>query len=140
MVMISMKAIYFCLGWVFVGTGVIGAFLPVLPTTPFMILALWMFSKSSDRFHDWLFNHRVFGPPLQKWSHHRVIPPMAKLASTSMMSISFVYVVLWSPVPVWGVVLTGLLMAYAMWFVLSKPSHCPETIQTPDNLQGSRLD
>ncbi|MDH5407715.1 MAG: YbaN family protein [Gammaproteobacteria bacterium] len=124
--MMPMKPIYFGLGWIFVGTGVIGAFLPVLPTTPFMILALWMFSKSSDRFHYWLYHHRIFGPPLQKWTQHRVIPPMAKMASTSMMGISFIYVVFWSPVPTWGVILTGLLMAYALWFVLSKPSHLPK--------------
>lgn len=113
------------MGWVFVGTGVVGAFLPVLPTTPFMILALWMFSKSSDRFHFWLYNHPVFGPPLHKWREHRVIPPMAKMASVSMMSISLVYMIFWAPVPLWLVILTAVIMAYAMWFVLSKPSHPP---------------
>lgn len=123
---IPLKSLYFILGWVFVGTGVVGAFLPVLPTTPFMILALWMFSKSSARFHDWLYNHPVFGPSLQKWHRHRVIPPLAKTASVSMMTASFIYLVGWSSVPVWGVVLTGLLMGYAAWFVLSKPSYGPD--------------
>jgi len=113
------------MGWVFVGTGVVGAFLPVLPTTPFMILALWMFSKSSDRFHHWLYHHPVFGPSLQKWRQHRVIPPLAKLASVGMMTASFIYIVFWSAVPVWAVVLTGLIMGYAAWFVLSKPSREP---------------
>ncbi len=114
------------MGWVFVGTGVVGAFLPVLPTTPFMILALWMFSKSSKRFHDWLYNHRIFGPSLHKWQQYRVIPPVAKLASVSMMLASFSYLVFVSSVPVWGVILTGLVMTSAAWFVLSKPSRVPE--------------
>ena len=121
------------MGWVFVGTGVIGAFLPVLPTTPFMILALWMFSKSSDRFHHWLYNHPVFGPSLHKWHQHRVIPPLAKVASISMMSVSFVYMLFWSPVPSWVVMVTGLIMLYAAWFILSKPSYEPATLEVENN-------
>ncbi|MGD8783396.1 MAG: YbaN family protein [Thioalkalispiraceae bacterium] len=122
----SFKPFYFSLGWVFFGTGVVGAFLPVLPTTPFMILALWMFSKSSDRFHDWLYNHRVFGPPLQRWHEYRVIPWPAKMASVTMMTASFVLMVLYSPMPWWSHALVGLLMLYGAWFVLSKPSFAPE--------------
>lgn len=91
-----------------------------------MILALWMFSKSSQRFHDWLYSHPVFGPSLYKWQQHRVIPPIAKLASVSMMTASFIYLVFWSAVPVWAVSLTGLLMGYAMWYVLTKPSRVPD--------------
>lgn len=123
--MTLLKPVYLTLGWIFVGTGLVGVFLPVLPTTPFMILGLWMFSKSSQRFHDWLYTHRIFGPSLQKWHEHNVIPPVAKLASISMMTGSFIYLVYWTDVPVWMVILSGLLMAYAAWFVLSKPSHTP---------------
>jgi len=122
----NLKPIYFALGWLFFGTGVVGAFLPVLPTTPFMLLALWMFSKSSDRFHSWLYNHRIFGPPLQRWHVHRVIPWTAKMASISMMSVSFVLMLVYSPMPWWNHVLVGLLMLYAAWFVLTKPSYPPQ--------------
>ncbi len=126
MPILPLKTLYFILGWVFVGTGVIGAFLPVLPTTPFMILALWMFSRSSVRFHHWLYTHPLFGPSLQKWQRYRVIPPLAKTAAVSMMTMSFVYLLVWSTVPAWGVALAGLFMASAAWFVLSKPSREPE--------------
>lgn len=132
--MAPFKPLYFTLGWTFVSLGVVGAFLPVLPTTPFMILALWMFSKSSDRFHHWLYHHRVFGPPLQKWHSHRVISPWAKVASISMMSASFIYLLFWSSVPWWGLVLTGLLMAYAAWFVLSKPSSVAASLKARQTL------
>ena len=120
-----LKPVFFTLGWVFVGTGIVGIFLPVLPTTPFMLLALWMFSRSSDRFHNWLYSHPLFGPPLQRWHEHRVIPPMAKLASVSMMVLSFIYMAIWTVLPAWALLPIGLLFLYGGWFVLSKPSRIP---------------
>lgn len=79
-------------GWLNVGLGVVGAFLPVMPTTIFFIVALWAFSRSSLRFHGWLYNHPRFGPPLQAWHKHRVIPLPAKLFAVAMMSASLIYV------------------------------------------------
>lgn len=122
----AFKPLYLILGWVFFGIGIVGAFLPVLPTTPFMILALWMFSKSSERFHQWLYHHRIFGPPLQQWDEHRVIPWPAKMTSVFMMSLSFTLMLIYSPMSWWHYGLVGLLMLYGAWFVLSKPSRVPE--------------
>lgn len=123
----TLKPFYFIAGWIFFGTGVVGAFLPVLPTTPFMLLALWMFSKSSDRFHDWLYHHRVFGPALQRWQRNRVIPWHAKLAAIGMMVFSFVLMLVYSGWDWWVYLLVGLLMLYGMWFILTKPSYEPDT-------------
>ena len=80
--------IYFSIGWLFFGLGVVGAFLPVLPTTPLMIIALWAFSKSSERFETWLYKQRIFGPPLQRWHKYRVISAPAKMASVGAMAAS----------------------------------------------------
>jgi uncharacterized membrane protein YbaN (DUF454 family) len=66
------------LGWTFFGIGLVGTLLPLVPTTPFMLLALWAFSIGSERFHRWLYHHPVFGPPLQRWQRDRVIPLWAK--------------------------------------------------------------
>lgn len=121
-----MKLVFFTLGWIFFGLGLIGAFLPVLPTTPFMLLALFMFAKSSERFHNWLYHHRVFGPSLQLWQQHNVIPVKAKIMSVSMMSLSLLYIIFFSPIPMWLMIVTVLLMGYGAWFVLSKPSHIPD--------------
>lgn len=55
------------LGWVFVILGILGMILPLLPTTVFILCAGWCFSRSSERFHHWLFNHPKFGPLLRAW-------------------------------------------------------------------------
>lgn len=117
-----MRPIYITLGWFFVSLGVIGAFLPVMPTTPFMLLALWAFAKSSERFHDWLYYHPYFGPPLQQWKEHRVIPVIAKVMSVGMMSGSLVYLIFFTNSPAYlnGIAAVGML--FAAWFIMSKPS------------------
>jgi hypothetical protein len=107
--------------------GAVGAVLPGLPTTPFMLLALWAFSKSSQRFHDWLYAHRLFGPPLQQWRSHRVIPARAKLLAVSTMAASLIYLVFFSTIGVWIKVGVALAMLYGAVFILSKPSRAPES-------------
>ena len=121
-----MRAIYFILGWFFFALGAIGVLLPVVPTTPFMLLALWAFSRSSERFHNWLYNQHFFGPPLQIWQKHSVIPLAAKVMSISFMSISFIFMIFFSPLHIILKLVIGLLMLYGAWFVLSKPSNPPK--------------
>jgi len=119
------RTLYFILGWFFFAVGAIGALLPVLPTTPFMLLSLWAFSRSSQRFHDWLFNHPLFGPPLQQWVQYRVIPLAAKIMSVSMMLASCTYLAFFSTFHD-GFKLAAILpMLYGMYFILSKPSNRP---------------
>ena len=121
-----MKPLYFMLGWCFFGLGAVGTVVPGLPTTPFMLLALWAFSKSSQRFHDWLYAHRVFGPPLQQWRSHRVIPAGAKLLAVATMAVSLVYLAIFTDVNVWIKASIALLILYGAVFILSKPSRVPE--------------
>lgn len=66
--------------------GLAGVFLPVLPTTPFMLLAAACFARSSPRFHRWLLGHRTFGPIVSEWERHRAIPWRAKLWAIGLMS------------------------------------------------------
>ncbi len=61
-------------GWISIGLGVIGVVLPLLPTTPFILLAASCFAKSSPRFHYWLVNHAFFGPIVRNFSHNEAIP------------------------------------------------------------------
>ncbi|WP_339715981.1 YbaN family protein [uncultured Sneathiella sp.] len=116
------KFLLLLIGWFFVALGTIGLFLPVLPTTPFLLIALWTFSQSSERFHDWLYNHRVFGPPLQDWSKHGVIPLRAKIVAVGTMAISATLVIVFSSTPWYGLVAMLVLMGIGAGFILSRPS------------------
>ncbi len=77
------------LGWFFVALGVIGAFLPVMPTTVFLIVALWIFSKSSPRFHQMLLNNKYFGKDLQRWEKHKTMSQQSKKKATWLIFITF---------------------------------------------------
>lgn len=124
------KIALMALGWIFVGLGLVGVLLPVLPTTPFMLVALWCFARSSDRFHAWLYNHRFFGPPLRKWERHRVIPLRAKVFALTAMGGSLFYITFVADVQTYLIVLAALFMAYGAWFILTKPSTIPDHHQS----------
>jgi uncharacterized membrane protein YbaN (DUF454 family) len=120
-----LKPLLFLLGWCFFGLGAVGVVVPGLPTTPFMLLALWAFSKSSRRFHDWLYSHPFFGPPLQDWERHRVISLPVKILALLAMVGALAYMILGAGVPAWVSLLTAAVMAYGAYFILGKPSKPP---------------
>lgn len=117
---------FVALGWTFFGLGAIGVFLPVLPTTPFMLAALWAFARGSPRFHGWLYNHRLFGPPLQRWERHRVIPAHAKALAVVAMLASLAYMAWFTAAHDAAVAAAALFMAAALCYILPKPSRVPE--------------
>ncbi|MFC4272496.1 DUF454 family protein [Sneathiella chungangensis] len=120
------KFMLLMIGWFFVILGAIGLFLPVLPTTPFLLIALWAFSQSSERFHYWLYNHRTFGPPLQEWSKYGVIPLRAKIMAIATMTVSATLVISFSSTPWYGLAAMIILMLIGAGFILSRPSRRKE--------------
>lgn len=66
--------------------GILGVFLPLLPTTPFVLLTAICWARSSEKFHSWLVNHKLFGKMVTDWEAHRIIPLKAKWLSTIMMN------------------------------------------------------
>ena len=80
--------VYRALGALSVVVGVIGAFLPLLPTTPFLILAAWFFARSHPEWEAKLLAHPKAGPAIRAWRDHRAIPKVAKCAATVMLGIS----------------------------------------------------
>ncbi len=115
-------------GWLNVALGVIGVFLPVMPTTIFLLIALWAFSKSSVRFHGWLYTHPTLGVTIRDWHAHRVIPVKAKILAIAVMSVSLAYVTLF--------VAQGWLLPLALatglgavaTFIVTRPSRAASSI------------
>ncbi len=84
------KALWIGLGLFFVGCAYIGVLLPGVPTTFFVILAAWAFSKSSEKFNKWLHEHKLFGKYLTNWETKKVYPTKGRYAMVGVMCISLI--------------------------------------------------
>ena len=78
---------YLALGFVALSLGVIGIPMPVLPTTPFLLLAAWCFARSSERWHQWLLANETFGPVISNWENRRCISLRTKVIAISSMVV-----------------------------------------------------
>lgn len=117
-----LRPLLFGLGWTCVGLGALGLFLPLLPTTPFLLLAAWCFDRSSPRLHGWLLRQPVLGPLLADWRAHGVIRPRAKwLSSVLLLGFAAVPVVRGSA-PEWALLAMGLVVVSVLAFLWTRPS------------------
>jgi uncharacterized protein len=119
------RFLYLALGWLSVGLAIIGVILPLLPTAPFLILAVWAFSRSSPALAEKIRSNKTFGPLVQKWQDHGIIPVKAKIAAVVMMSVTGSYLLLFSPAPLWASIAACTTMVLAAVYVLSRPSYPP---------------
>ncbi len=114
------KSIFLTLGILCVALGTIGAALPILPTTPFMLLAAFFFAKSSERLHHWLLNHPRFGPQIRNWQTHGAISKNTKLlAVVTMLGVLVLSFLLSLSVLV--ISIQAISMAAASAFILTRP-------------------
>ncbi len=115
-----MRIFWFCLGLTALGLGIAGIAVPLLPTTPFLLLAAFAFARSSQRWHDWLLNHPSFGPVILHWREHGAISRRTKiLGLLSMVLLLVLSITLGVSLPVLLiqlVVLSGVAV-----FLLSRP-------------------
>ncbi len=81
--------LFVIVGWLFVIIGLIGVIVPILPTTPFLIIALLFFSKSSPRFHKMLLNNVWFGPTLKQWEEKKTLSRRIKYKASFLIIITF---------------------------------------------------
>jgi len=95
------RVLFFIAGLVSLGLGIAGAFLPVLPTTPLVLLAAACFARSYRPFHEWLIAHRLFGPMVREWHEHRSIPYRVKLTAITMMAVSLGASIVFFVEPAW---------------------------------------
>ncbi len=116
-----MRPVWLAAGLGFTGLGLAGVVLPVVPTTPFLLLAAACFARSSPRLHGWLVAHPVFGPPIRDWQAHGAISRRAKtLALASMAAV--VGASAWIGLSGWILALQAGLVALGAAFILTRPS------------------
>jgi len=125
--------LYVAGGWVCVGLAVVGALLPLVPTTPFLLLASWCFYRGSPRIHAWLHRSKLFGPTLDDWQHYHGIRKSMKYRTIGMVAAVVTMSLLLNSLPWWlryvalGLVAVGL---YVIWTVPTLPDDAPRAPRT----------
>ena len=121
--LISMrKPIYICCGALLTSLGVIGAFLPVMPTTVFLIGALYCFTQSSPKLENWLLTHPRFGPSLLAWRRDGAISKKVKCIACCSMLVSFIGLCIFASMPIPAYIGVAVFMSVGAYFVLTRPS------------------
>jgi hypothetical protein len=110
-----LRGVWIGLGGLFMVLGVVGVVLPLVPTTPFLILAAACYARGSPRLQRWLLEHRVFGPTLRTWRDCRALPPGVKLPAMAVVVVSFGLSVLAVDVPGLRWMLVGLAVALILF-------------------------
>ena len=126
-----LKTGYFFIGVFSLILGIIGAFLPVMPTTVFILIAAWAFAKSSDRLHQALLDHPKTGPAIRAWRYNQCIPTRAKIAAVISMLIS--WIIVWFMTDWLISLIVGVILIMVMTFIVTRPS---TTNEEQDNLPG----
>lgn len=115
------RFVYLGMGWVCVALGFAGVWVPLLPTTIFLIIAAWAFARSSPELRQWLLTHPRFGPSLTNWFDHGMISPRAKASAATLMAVSYVILWLTSDIGMIGLASVGAILAACAAFVLTRP-------------------
>jgi uncharacterized membrane protein YbaN (DUF454 family) len=114
------RTTWLVVGFVALALGALGIALPLLPTTPFILLAAFAFAQSSEKLHQWLLDHNVFGPLIDNWRRHGAISRRAKIASVvSMIAVLAVSVAMALPMVV--IVTQLVVLGGAALFILTRP-------------------
>ena len=121
MIKASTNFVLLLLGHLMVLLAIIGALLPIMPTTPFLILAAFFYSKGSKRLHNWLLNLKHFGPVIREWEAHGIIRRRAKWYSTTAIIWMFGATIIFVKVFLWVKVLLVFIAAAVLTFIWSRP-------------------
>jgi len=96
------RIILIIVGTISLTLGFIGAFLPLLPTTPFVLLSAYLFAQSSPKLHNWLLNNKIFGKYIRDYKENKSIPLRVKIVSLSML---------------WGSILYSIFLLSGKWYL-----------------------
>lgn len=120
------RHLYLALGWVCVLLALIGAVLPLMPTTIFLLAAAWAFARSSPRLNQWLREHRHFGDTIRAWEEHHAMPRRAKRMAFATLALSYaITAALFGPLSlaaiIGGICMAGVAIYIAQLPVLAEP-------------------
>jgi uncharacterized membrane protein YbaN (DUF454 family) len=112
----TVRGLLLAAGSLCVGLGLLGLVFPVLPTTPFLLLAAACYARASERFHSWLVHNAIFGPIIQEWQRHRSLPYRTKVNAIALMLLTLgVSIVFFVSHPMARVLLAVLGAALALY-------------------------
>lgn len=130
MMHIVKRQIYLILGGVFFFTGLVGVVLPILPTTPFMILAAGCFAKSSPRFHQALLNNRWIGQDLQRWERDHTMLRITKIRATWVIVIMFSISIAVLMGKLWLQIMLVAIALILLFFLWRVPEQSSQSLKT----------
>lgn len=114
-----LRIILIICGWIFVGLGIIGVFLPVMPTTIFLILAAGCFARSSKKFYYWLINNKYLGRYIKDYMEQRGMPLRAKIVAITMINVVIGYSVFFAVKTLWVQVLLVIIAVSLTVYLIS---------------------
>jgi uncharacterized membrane protein YbaN (DUF454 family) len=115
------RTLWLIIGLTSLALGIAGVVLPLLPTTPFVLLSAYCFARSSPRLHDWLLGHKIFGSLIHNWEQHRAISPRAKvLAVLSMAAVVGISVLVGAPQRV--IIIQAVILPITCLFIITRPN------------------
>lgn len=115
-----MRYIWATIGLIALGLGLVGVVLPLLPTTPFLLIAAFAFARSSPRLSAWLINHQTFGPLIKNWQAHGSINRRTKKVAVFTMLLAFL-LSLALGVAQHVLIIQAVVLSLAALFVLTRP-------------------
>lgn len=124
------KYLYILVGSISLALGILGIFLPVLPTTPFLLLAATCYVRSSYRLYRWLVSHRYLGTYIRGFLKDRAIPLKAKVISISLLWLTALYCIFIVFAACWTKILMGVVAVSVTAYILSFKTRkltCPRT-------------
>ena len=114
------KYFFIGLGFLFIGLGFIGIIIPGIPTTPFLLLSAWFFSKSSSFLENWLINHKLFGPLIRNWNKHKSISRKSKIIAVIIIIPTFAFSI-YSSLNMIIDILLGITCISLCTYLISRP-------------------
>ena len=116
------KLFYLGVGWISVGCAIAGVILPILPTTPMLLVAIWAFSRSSPELAERIRLHRIVGPPIRNWQDNGAISPQAKALALSIMGLMGGWLWYFGHAPTWLTILITAVLVGVAAFVGTRPN------------------